>query len=392
MKELSSHCSSEEARKRNQRPHAAYLHVPFCHHRCGYCNFTLIANRDDLIEKYLTALQLELEGLDEHGSVATLFIGGGTPTYLSDEKLKQLLDLTIAWFPLEIGGEFSIEANPGDITESKAAILSAAGVTRVSIGAQSFDPQKLKHLDRFHSPSDVSLAVGILRKYGLDISIDLIFGAPNETLKVWKKDVRETLLLRPDHISTYGLTYEKGTYFYNQLVHGEINPVSEHLDLQMYQYGINTIKQAGFEHYEISNFSRPGYRCRHNESYWKLKGHFAVGAGAARFVRGRRETNHRSTTTYIKKLLAGESPVAFQEELSAEASAREAIVFGLRCREGISLSDFYRSTGFDLHELLKNPLDHFLRQGFLSLENNQLRLTKKGLYISDSLWPEFLIE
>ena len=392
MNERLMHCSLDLTRFTSQRPQAAYLHVPFCQHRCGYCNFTLIVNRDDLIEKYITAIRLELESRGDHGPVTTLFVGGGTPTYLPADKLEQLLELLMNWFPLEDGGEFSIEANPCDITESKAAILSAAGVTRVSLGAQSFNEQKLRSLDRFHSESDVALAVKLLRKYEFDISLDLIFGAPEEKLEVWENDLNKALQLEPDHLSTYGLTFEKGTLFYNQLIHGQISPIEETLDLQMYKCGINTLEQAGFEHYEISNFSRPGHRCQHNEGYWQLQGHFAVGAGASRFVSGIRETNHRSTTTYIKKMLAGDSPVAARENLSAEASAREKIVFGLRRLEGISLSDFYRATGFDVVKLLKKPLHRFISQGFLSLKNNQLQLTEQGLYISDSLWPEFLIE
>ncbi len=376
----------------NETPRAAYVHVPFCRHRCGYCNFTLIANRDDLIESYLIALDAELRSFGNCRPLETLFIGGGTPTYPSADKLKQLLDLVHDWFPLDSGGEYSVEANPCDITESKVAILSAAGVTRVSLGAQSFNHKKLRVLDRSHAETDIEKAIALLRKYHFDVSIDLIFGAPGETFEVWEIDLEKAIQLAPDHVSTYGLTYEKGAYFYSQMLRGALAPLADDLELKMYQHGIDTLEQAGYEHYEISNFSRPGHRCRHNEGYWKLRGHFAVGAGASRFIGGTRETNHRSTTTYIKRLLAGESPVAFREHLSAEASVREAVVFGLRRIEGIALSDFYESTGFDVVKLLKTPLDRFLNQGFLSLENNQLRLTRKGLFISDSLWPDFLID
>ena len=377
---------------KTSQPRAAYLHVPFCQHRCGYCNFTLIANRDDLINNYLKAVDIELHSLDESHRVQTLFIGGGTPTYLPSTQLQQLLDLANRWFPLENGGEFSVEANPGDITESMAEILSHAGVTRVSLGAQSFTESKLRRLDRTHSEADIANAVFLLKKHKLDVSIDLIFGAPDETFDVWKTDLQKALNLEPDHLSTYGLTYEKGALFYNQLLHGKINRVTETLELQMYEYGIDALEDAGFDHYEISNFSRPGHRCQHNEGYWKIKSYFAIGAGASRFINGTRETNHRSTTTYIKKLLSGNSPVAFREHLSAEASAREAVVFGLRRMEGISLSAFHASTGFDIPRLLEKSLNRFLEQEFLLLEHDQLKLTRKGLFISDSLWPEFLSE
>jgi len=393
VSEVMSHQSFDLSHDlQTSRARAAYLHVPFCQHRCGYCNFTLIANRDDLIDKYLKAVDIELQELGKSRRVETLFIGGGTPTYLSPTPLQKLLDLANGWFPLEDGGEFSVEANPGDITEQMAEMLSHAGVTRVSLGAQSFTESKLRRLDRTHSEADIANAVFLLKKHELDISIDLIFGAPDETLDVWKMDLQKALNLEPDHLSTYGLTYEKGAIFYNQLLHGTISRVAETLELQMYEYGIDTLEDAGFDHYEISNFSRPGHRCRHNEGYWKIKSYFAIGAGASRFINGTRETNHRSTTTYIKKLLSCDSPVAFREHLSAEASAREAVVFGLRRMEGISLSTFRASTGFDITTLLDKPLSRFLTQGLLTLENNQLKLTRKGLFISDSLWPEFLSE
>ena len=172
----------------NETPRAAYVHVPFCRHRCGYCNFTLIANRDDLIEKYLIALDAELRSCGNCRPVETLFIGGGTPTYPSPDKLKQLLDLVHDWFPLDSGGEYSVEANPCDITESKVAILSAAGVTRVSLGAQSFNQKKLRVLDRSHTETDVVNAVTLLRKYHLHVSIDLIFRPPNDTLDLCDTD------------------------------------------------------------------------------------------------------------------------------------------------------------------------------------------------------------
>ncbi len=373
-------------------PRSAYIHVPFCQHRCGYCNFTLIANRDDLIGKYLRAILLELQTLGKPHAVDTLFIGGGTPTYLPPERLQQLLDLVKCWFPLDTGGEFSVEANPHDVTDRTARILSQAGVTRVSLGAQSFIASKLQALERTHSEADIARALFFLKKHRIDISLDLIFGAPEETLETWEYDLRRAVHLDPGHLSTYGLTYEKGTLFYNRLLRGNLKPVTEMEELKMYEFAIDFLECAGFDHYEISNFSRPGHRCRHNEGYWKLNSYFAIGPGASRFINGTRETNHRSTTTYIKRLLSGASPVAFREHLSPEAAAREAVVFGLRRMEGISLAAFRASTGFDIPTLLDKPLNRFLLQGLLSLEQNQLKLTRKGLLISDSLWPEFLTE
>ena len=371
-------------------PRSAYVHVPFCDHRCGYCNFTLVANRDDLIENYLSALLIELQSLHHPRRVDTLFIGGGTPTYLPPAILQKLLEMVCGWFPLAPDGEFSIEANPGDITNRTGEILARAGITRVSLGAQSFSSAKLRLLERKHLAKDVERAVHVLKKYNIDISIDLIFGAPNETFRTWKNDLSKALDLNPNHLSTYGLTYEKGSLFYGRMLRRNIEPVNDVLELKMYEFAIDHLQDVGFEHYEVSSFSLPGYRCRHNEVYWMLEHYFAIGPGASRFIDGTRSTNHRSTTTYIKRLLAGSSPVAFAEHLSPEESAREAIVFGLRRLEGISLDNFRTSTGFDIPTLLGESLNRILALGLLSIEDDRIKLTRKGLLVSDAIWPEFL--
>lgn len=381
------HCSSESS-----SPRAAYVHVPFCQHRCGYCNFALIAGRDDLIESYLQATRLEIQALRHPHHVDTLFIGGGTPTHLPPKDLRQLLGIVSEWFLLAAGGEFSIEANPSDITEETAEILACAGVTRISLGAQSFALDKLRILERSHSANDIDRAVTILKQYDSVISLDLIFGAPQETLSIWKNDLKMALDLKPDHLSTYGLTFEKGSMFYGRLLRGDLNRIDETTDLQMYEFAIECLIGSGFEHYEVSNFSRPGYRCRHNEGYWTQKPYFAIGPGASRFINGIRETNHRSTSTYIKRLLAGSSPVAFRETLSAEALAREALVFGLRRLEGVSKNDFMSNTGFDIFHLLGEPLERFIDERLLVIEDGNLKLTHKGLLISDAIWPDFLTE
>ena len=217
-----------------------------------------------------------------------------------------------------------------------------------------------------------------------------MFGVPGQSLQTWHGDLRSAVQLEPDHVSTYGLTFEKGTTFWNRRATGQLVPVDESVELEMYVSGIERLTAAGFEHYEVSNFSRPNHRCRHNEVYWTGRSYYAVGPGAARFVGGVRETNHRSTTTYIKRMLAGQSPVAEQESLQPEAAARERIVFALRRLDGIDLDQFRRDTGFDVCRLLGAPLQRNLDAQHLEMDNGRLRLTRKGLVISDSIWPEFL--
>ena len=371
-------------------PESVYIHVPFCAHRCGYCNFTLIANRADLVDRYLEALERELSWLGSLHPVETLFIGGGTPTFLSAQALERLLQIVLARFPPLAGYEFSVEANPHGLDAERMAVLANHGVTRISLGAQSFDAAKLRVLERDHSPADIRASVGLARRRMLSVSLDLIFAAPGETLDSWCDDLDAALDLSPDHVSTYGLTYERGTTFWSRRRKGELAPLGEELERDMFAQAIDRLTAAGFEHYEVSNFGRPGHRCRHNEVYWAGRPYFAAGPGAARYVGGRRELNHRSTTTWMARVLAGQSPVAEAEELSPEDRAREALVLGLRKLEGVSLADFGRSTGFEVHQLVGASLDHHLEQGLLTERSGRLRLTPQGLFVSDAIWPDFL--
>jgi oxygen-independent coproporphyrinogen-3 oxidase len=224
----------------------------------------------------------------------------------------------------------------------------------------------------------------------LQVALDLIFAAPGETLPQWSADLEAALALAPDHVSTYGLTFEQGTAFWGRRLRGELAEVDEGLQRDMYALAIDRLTAAGFEHYEISNFARPGCRSRHNETYWSGNGYFAVGPGAARYIDGVRETNHRSTTTYLNRVLAGQSPVAERETLAPEARARELLVFGLRRIEGVSRAEITRRTGYEIDELVAHPLRKYVDLGLLNDDGEQIRLTRDGLFVSDAIWPEML--
>jgi len=371
-------------------PQAAYVHVPFCARRCGYCNFTLVAGRGDLIEPYLSAIEWELARLGRPRRVQTLFLGGGTPTILSADQLRRLMDLVLHWHPLAIGGEFSVEANPADLDAEKVAVFAAAGVNRVSLGAQSFDASKLFTLERQHSVDDIVRTVDLVREEVASVSLDLIFGVPGETRAIWERDLERCLRLPVDHVSTYGLTFEQGTTYWNRRRRGRLQPLPEETEAALYETAIDRLAAADFEHYEVSNFAQAGHRCRHNETYWLGKAYFGVGPGAARYVDGRREMNHRSTTTYLRRVAAGQSPVAECEQLSPEDRGREALVFGLRRLEGVDRAEFAGRTGFRLDHLAGPALLQFIQQGLLEDDGHRLRLTRRGLLVSDSLWPAFL--
>jgi len=372
-------------------PRAAYVHVPFCRHRCGYCNFTLIAGRDDLIDGYLDALAAELARLGEPREVETLFLGGGTPTHLSPPQLERLLNLVRRWFPTSPGYEFSVEANPADVTPERVEVLVAGGVTRLSLGSQSFDDAKLRLLERDHDAATIRRAAELARAAGFDVSLDLIFGTPGEALDAWRRDLDAALALAPDHLSTYGLTIERGTTFWSRREHGSLQPVDEECERELYLATIDRLAAAGYEHYEVSNFARPGRRCRHNEVYWAAQGYYAAGPGAARYVDGRRETNHRSTTTWLARIRAGESPVAESETLPPDRKAREALVLGLRrLLDGVERRVFADEFGYDVDALGGDELRRLIATGMLDDRDGRVRLTREGLLIADWIWGRLL--
>ena len=375
---------------RSPAPRSAYIHVPFCAHRCGYCDFAIITGRDDLVEPFLDALAMEFGALGEPREVDTLYFGGGTPSYLEEGRLARLCELARRWHPLAAGHEWTVEANPESLSPGQVRLLSANGVTRVSLGAQSLDDAKLWALDRRHGRTDVLRSVELLKAAGVAVCVDLMFAAPSETLAMWRRDLRDVIELAPDHVSTYGLTWERGTAFTIQRDRGTLAQLDEELEREMYAAAIDDLTAAGYEHYEVSNFARPGRRSRHNEVYWAGDEYFAAGPGAARYVDGVRETNHRSTTTYLKRVLAGESPVAEREQLDPEARARERLVLGLRRLEGVERKRFAATTGYAVDQLAAEAIARFTALGLLADDGQRVQLTREGLYVSDALWPKLL--
>lgn len=371
-------------------PRSAYLHVPFCAHRCGYCDFTLVARRDDLIDAYLDALAIDLAQLGEPRAVETLFFGGGTPTHLPAGQLERLLKLALDWFRPIAGAEICVEANPAGLDDAKIAVLTAAGVNRVSLGVQSFDPAILKLLERDHRRDEIVSAAERLFHSIPNFGFDLIFGIPGQTVALWEETLDEAFSLLPMHLSTYGLTFEKGTSFYSRLIKGSLQRCAEESEREMYAMAMDRLPVPGYQQYEISNFAQPGFRSRHNEVYWKGLPFFGFGPGAARYIAGRRELNHRSVTTWIKRVRAGQSPIAESEQLSPPEHARERVMLGLRRREGIDLAEFRERTGFDLQELSPESLARHLRNGLLEQIEGHVRLTREGRFVADTVVADFL--
>ena len=395
--------SVKETTKFNNRPRwwepqAAYVHVPFCAHHCCYCDFAVVEGRDQLADRYLDALEREIADCrpaaqTEQGSpapVETIFIGGGTPTHLSVSQLQRLLTLLRSHFQLAPDYEFSIEANPASLDDCKIDALAQHGVNRVSLGAQAFQTHVLRILERDHDASTVRSAVERIHRRIANVSLDLIFGVPGQTLEQWAADLRQAVELNPSHLSTYGLTYEKGTRLWKDREHGKIIPLDEELERDMYALAMDELAAAGFEHYEISNFARPGFRSRHNQVYWANEAYFGFGLGAARYIHGRREVNTRDLEAYIRKALAGESAVQQSEELSPEERARETAVVQLRRAEGIDRAAYTRQTGFELDALVGPAIEKNRASGLLVDDGVRVCLSREGKFLADGVCSDLL--
>ncbi|SFJ54674.1 radical SAM family heme chaperone HemW [Planctomicrobium piriforme] len=383
--------ASEVLKPQATQVRAAYVHVPFCVHRCGYCDFTVIAGRDDLIGAYLDCLGKELQTkLARPQLVDTLFLGGGTPSYLPPADLQTLLNLLHRWLPRKTGSEFSIECNPDGLTTERIELLAAAGINRVSLGVQSFQTAHLQTLERSHTPDQVQGVVHELRRAGCtNISLDLIFGVPGQTLSEWEETLAAAVALEPRHISTYGLTYEKGTSFWSRLQKDQIRPVPEELERDMYALAMTRLPECGYLQYELSNFAQPGFECRHNQVYWRAEPYFGFGPGAAEFLNGERRVNHRSVTGWIHRIEQGQSPTQEVEQLDDDLLSREAVMVGLRQTVGIPLAGYRTRYGHEVRDLAPQAYDRFLADGLLEEAEGRVQLTFSGRFLADSVMAEF---
>ena len=380
--------------KSQTAPQALYVHVPFCLHHCGYCDFTLVANRDHLIPQYLEMLGRELNhycrDFTGRRKITTLFIGGGTPTHLSPKDLQTLFELIGRHFELSADGEFSIEANPDGLCDERLGVLTTNGINRLSLGVQSFDEAVLKTLERKHSAAEATATILRASKYIPNVSVDLIFGVPGQSLESWQQTLEHLTRLPVKHISTYGLTYEQGTPFYRQEKTGVLKRMPDDLERDMYLAAMSHLESSGFEHYEVSNFGLPGYPCRHNNVYWSADEYYAFGPGAARYIDGIRSTNVRSVVKWLNSWNKGEPCEEDREELTTEEKAREAIMLSLRRMAGLHVASFEARFKVSLQALAEEEIRQHVADGLLEYSGECLRLTQNGLLIADSVVSDFL--
>jgi oxygen-independent coproporphyrinogen-3 oxidase len=372
-------------------PFGVYLHVPFCRVRCGYCDFNTYtagelrgARQDQYADTLLREVELARTVLAAAGTVrpaTTVFFGGGTPTLLPPGDLARMLDGVRQAFGFTDGAEITVEANPDTVTDAVAAELAAAGVTRLSIGMQSAVPHVLAALDRTHEPANVGTAVEAARSAGLDVSLDLIYGAPGESLEDWRASLETATALAPDHISAYALIVEDGTKLARQIRRGEVPMPDDDLQADMYELADDLLAAAGYDWYEVSNWSRGhAHRSRHNLAYWQGADWWGFGPGAHSHIAGVRFWNVKHPAAYAQRLAAGESPAAGRERPDAAATALESVLLRTRIREGLPISE--------LHDEGRHAVAALIADGLLdgpSAVRGRVVLTRRGRLLADAV-------
>jgi oxygen-independent coproporphyrinogen-3 oxidase len=393
--------ANQDPKPKTQNPLAVYVHIPFCAKHCAYCDFNVVVERAEsaLIPRTVEAICRDIEQSAPQllgagpRQVETVFFGGGTPTFLTGDQLSGILKTIRDNFDVALDVEISSEANPGSSDTGKFAAMRAAGFNRLSIGVQAFDDRLLARLDRVHSTADAESAVSAARAAGFsNLSLDLMFGLPGQTLELWRQSLDRALACRTEHLSLYGLSLEPGTRFERLHRGGKLELPDEDSELAMYEEAITRLSGAGLEHYEVSNFARPGFRSRHNQVYWHNAEYLGVGPGAVSYLNGRRWKRERLPQCYADKVDAGADLAVESEHLDAAGALGETMMLGLRLREGIALSEIRSRFDVDPEQTFARQIKDLSRRGLLVLKEGCLRLTHSGLLLANTVFSEFLPE
>jgi len=373
-----------------------YVHVPFCIRKCLYCSFTSYPVNRELTETYLTALAREI---NMYGSalshteraVSSVFVGGGTPSCLPVAGLKAIFDQLGSSFLFLPGCEITVEVNPGTVDDVYLNGLLEAGVNRLSIGVQSLQDHLLDELGRIHKAGQALDAVNLARKAGFrNLNLDFIFGIPGQTGAAWAATLGGALALAPEHVSVYGLQIEENTPLARAVASGQTTPCPEELELGMYLAAIDSLTQNGYEHYEISNFARPGRQCAHNLVYWQNRPYLGLGPAAHSFFRGERFANETSVARYSQKLCREEYPVETREKITPETEMAETMFLGLRLLQGVDLNMFYHRFGRRAEVVYRREIAGLVKEGLVEFAGERLRLTARGLPLANRVFGEFV--
>ena len=374
-----------------KKPTSAYVHIPFCTQICYYCDFSKVFIKNQPVDSYLEHLLEEFQSYDIQ-KLRTLYIGGGTPTALSASQLEVLLKGLTKSLDLSVLEELTIEANPGDLDADKIAVLKNSAVNRVSLGVQTFDDKMLKKIGRSHLEKDIYENIDRLKLAGFDnISIDLIYALPGQTMEQVKENVAKAIGLDIPHMSLYSLILENHTVFMNRMRRGKLPLPKEELEAEMFEYIIAELERAGFEHYEISNFSKSGFESRHNLMYWDNAEYYGIGAGASGYVNGVRYKNHGPIRHYLNAVEEGNARIT-EEHLSQKEQMEEEMFLGLRKKSGVSMARFEEKFGRSFDGLYGEIVKDLVQQGLMQIDGDRVRMTKRGLFLGDTVAERFILE
>ena len=371
------------------------MHIPFCRRKCNYCDFASYAGREEAVEAYVDALGVETlvrgqEMVLKHGRPETVYVGGGTPTALSEEQLSTVVALLKSVFGA--APEFTMEVNPGTVDASLLKKLHDWGVNRLSIGVQSFDDDVLKRLGRIHTATQAEEAVQLAREAGFDnLSLDLMYGLPGQTMEDLQASVEKALTLQPEHISIYGLQVEEGTPFFREQEAGTLNVPENEVTEAMYDYLTEYLPEQGYRRYEISNYARPGRESRHNLSYWQDVPYLGLGAAAHSYLDGMRLENVADLDEYISTIKSGSLPLRSEEDPSEQHHMEEFAFLALRTAKGIDKKKFKETFGQELRAVYGKKINRLVRQGLLKETKKNLALTKEGAKVGNQVFAEFLL-
>lgn len=365
-----------------------YIHIPFCHKKCSYCDFYSIekvSQIDDFVSLLCKEIALWSTTVTQKFSIDTLFFGGGTPSLLSADHIKTIFSTLQKYFVFVPNFEWTLECNPGTVSVESLRSYKEIGVNRVSFGVQSFHQKELDFLERIHSPEQAKQAVDFAKEAGFDlISIDLMYALPLQTLESWKETIREAIQLGTSHISAYSLIYEEGTPLYTQYKKGLIEPLDEDTDVDLYHYAHSELTKAGFVQYEVSNYAKNGDVCKHNLKYWNSEEYIAFGPSAHGYFLGERYWNIRALSSYIDKVSQGIVPTLNKEVLTKEQQCFEKAFLGLRST-GIRLQEFEKEFGVSLEKLLSTDLKIWIDEKLIEIHNGILRSTSLGYQLNDAI-------
>lgn len=372
-----------------------YLHIPFCKQACHYCDFhfsTSLANKAPFVDALLKEIELKREYLGGD-TIKTIYFGGGTPSLLTGDELKRILDRLYQTYDVVSDSEITLEANPDDLNMQKIIELKSSPVNRLSIGIQSFRDQDLKMMNRAHNAQEADYSVKAAQDKGFEnITIDLIYSIPQLSLMDWKENLHKAFALQVQHISAYSLTFEPKTVFGTYEKRGLMKPVEQELSSEQFLTMLQEMRANGFEQYEVSNFCKPGYESKHNSAYWSGEKYLGLGPSAHSFDGNSRQWNVANNSVYIRSLMEGK--LSFErEELDARTQLNEYLMTGLRTRKGVDLQRIQSLFGVDLYKLYKDLLDELIHQGKVIIDGSRMALTDEGLLMADRIASDlFIIE